>query len=512
VWPLFYSRVLAGGGVCCPRDARRTQCSMGRPKTIAIAVVAILVGLSILHQWRQFHQVQYSALQQQQLLWPQQSRDHDAGAGAAAAAVAPKNDKSSSLFWSVVTTGTSNTNSSTTTTPSTSTASSNTSSTSLLLLPWEIQSAMPTRLCVPPPGIPNYCCLGSISSGGAVRFNPLTCRLNVSEYDISSYTEQFMPSKVDDNDDDDKPRNCDVCDIVELVRSNNSTLSFLGDSMTRQTFVGLECEIRKRLYDNDPNINVVVTITTVKADRSNITSRLANDQMAWRYGLTETVTMYVTTTTTTNNTTNASSNTIAIHFYGMYRPFDDMEEVIHIFNTSDIVVFDFGLHFAPASDLPKFQLVMQRVVDVAAHTRQTSTRPHSQLLVWRETSAQHFDSPGGHYVPGIDSSQCVPMTSSSSSSHWAGVRLPILQQITRVQNVATWNSTDSILFIPYREFTNGLYHLHNADHIAVDKKQDCSHYCHTPYVWMPIWWHLKRGMEKFVALRQLQQTMVASPS
>jgi hypothetical protein len=465
--------------------------TMARPQTIVL-----LAGLSILHQLRQFHLEQYRALQQQQqqqeLSWHSRRDDH----GAAAAAPKKNEDSSSSFFLSSLT-DTGNTTSS-----STSTSSSRISSTSSsLLLPWEIQSAMPARLCVPPPGIPNYCCLGSISSGGAVRFNPLTCRQNVSEYDISSYTEQFLPSKVDDND---KP-NCDVCDIVELVRSNNLTLSFMGDSMTRQTFVGLECEIRKRLYDQT---NVVeVTTTTVPADRSNITSRLANGQMAWRYGLTETVTIRVTTTTTNNATLLSSSNTIAIHFYGMYRPFDDMEEVIHVFNTSDIVVFDFGLHFAPASDLPKFQLVMQRVVDIAARTRNT-TRPH-QLLVWRETSAQHFDSPGGHYGPGMNSSQCVP-TYGSRRHHWAGVRLPILQQTTTVQNVSTWNSTDSILFIPYREFTKGLFHLHNAQ--QVNGKQDCSHYCHTPYVWMPIWWHLKRGVEKFLALRQQQQTMVASSS
>jgi hypothetical protein len=188
----------------------------------------------------------------------------------------------------------------------------------------------------------------------------------------------------------------------------------------------------------------------------------------------------------------------------MYRPFDDMQEVIHVFNTSDIVVLDFGLHFTPATDLPKFKLVMQRVVDIAARTRNT-TRPQ-QLLVWRETSAQHFDSPGGHYRLGIENPKCVP-----TSSHWEGVRLPILEQLASVQNFTTWNSTDSILFIPYREFTNGLFHLHND---KVVNKLDCTHYCHTPYVWMPVWWHLKRGVEKFVALRRQQQQLinVASPS
>jgi hypothetical protein len=221
---------------------------MGRPKTIATGVVSILVVISILHQLRQFHQDQYRALQQRQELM---LHSRDDGTTAAA----PKTDSSS--WWSVI--GTGNTTSSTTpsTPPSSSTTSATTSTSSSLLLPWEIQSAMPARLCAPPHGIPKYCCLGSISNGGAVTFNPRSCRLNVSDYDIASYTEQFVPHLRHGMVENDELA-CDVCDIVEMVRSNNLTLSFVGDSMTRQTFAGLECEIRKRLYDQK---NVVVTIT-----------------------------------------------------------------------------------------------------------------------------------------------------------------------------------------------------------------------------------------------------------
>jgi hypothetical protein len=67
-------------------------------------------------------------------------------------------------------------------------------------------------------------------------------------------------------------------------------------------------------------------------------------KMAWRYGLSETVTIRI-----------ASTNELPmeIKFYAMYRPFDDMQEVVHVFQTSVIVVFDFGLHFMPSSDLIK---------------------------------------------------------------------------------------------------------------------------------------------------------------
>lgn len=326
---------------------------------------------------------------------------------------------------------------------------------------WEIASAMPQRDCKPPDGIPNYCCLGSISSGGAVRYSPQRCRWNISSYDIPEYLERFVPDSA----------LCDVCGIVDMLLNSSLTLSFLGDSMTRQTFVGLECEIHKHYH------HATITRETIKADRSNIDTRLAPNQAAWRYGLTETVTLGI-------STPNASTT---IQFYGMYRPFDDMEEVMHVFNTSDVVVFDFGLHFVPKRELDKFQ-------NLTSNLLRTSAKSTPHLLVWRETSAQHFDNPGGHFGPGMRHHRCVNMT-----SQFDGVRLPVVKDVAKVKDSSAWNGTDSLLFIPYREFTNGLIHLHDSADVSKDK-QDCTHFCHTPFVWLPIWRHLRIGMEKYVSL------------
>ena len=326
---------------------------------------------------------------------------------------------------------------------------------------WEIASAMPQRDCKPPDGIPNYCCLGSISAGGEVRYNPQRCRWNISSYNISEYLEQFVPDSAI----------CDVCGIVDLLLNSSLTLSFLGDSITRQTFVGLECEIRKHYH------HATITRETIKADRSNIETRLAPGQPAWRYGLTETVSLGISTP--------IASTTI--HVYGMYRPFDDMEEVMHVFNTSDVVVFDFGLHFVPKTQLAKFR-------NLTSNLLQTSAKSTPHLLVWRETSAQHFDNPGGHFGPGMRHHRCVNMT-----SQFDGVRLPVVEEVAKVKDSSAWNGTDSMLFIPYREFTSGLIHLHDSADVSKEK-QDCTHFCNTPFVWLPIWRHLRIGMEKYVGL------------
>jgi hypothetical protein len=51
---------------------------------------------------------------------------------------------------------------------------------------------MPTRECLTPPDVPSYCCLGSISAGGAVFCNPQQCHLHVADCDIFDYTSRLI--------------------------------------------------------------------------------------------------------------------------------------------------------------------------------------------------------------------------------------------------------------------------------------------------------------------------------
>jgi hypothetical protein len=55
-------------------------------------------------------------------------------------------------------------------------------------------------------------------------------------------------------------------------------------------------------------------------------------------------------------------------------------------------------------------------------------------------------------------------------------------------NNTNTNKKPSLLYIPYRGFIAGLLHLHNPIN-----RVDCTHFCHTPYPWLPIWHHLKHG-------------------
>jgi hypothetical protein len=92
--------------------------------------------------------------------------------------------------------------------------------------------------------------------------------------------------------------------------------------------------------------------------------------------LTETVTIPMASTASSFPTNDDDDVATQIHFYAMYRSLDDKEAVQHVFNTSDIVVFDFGLHFIPSWHLDLFKSTMERVLDVSGARRRTTASTH----------------------------------------------------------------------------------------------------------------------------------------
>lgn len=335
------------------------------------------------------------------------------------------------------------------------------------LADWEIESGLPNGVCQPPLGIPTYCCLGSMAyDGGPVKFRGGQCRMNATGFDIGKYTSEFISS-------DDKS-SCDVCDIVDTLMANNWTLSFVGDSITRQSFAGLECALYKEFGTVERQFR--------KANRTNIHRKLSQEQRQrpWEYGIKDVTTLRVTAPNKSNKT-EINNATAVIQYFSVFRSLDDMAEIREILQHSDVVVFDFGLHFKPSSELPLFHQVVQNLY---------KAKPSSTMLVWRETSAQHFDTPGGHFID--QRTQCAPIQSGIKP-----VRRSVVANATNghLKLLNEWTSTDDVLLLEYRNFTSGLHHLHNPG------TQDCTHFCSTPFLWMPIWHGLRLGIQKAVRLR-----------
>jgi hypothetical protein len=69
---------------------------------------------------------------------------------------------------------------------------------------------------------------------------------------------------------------------------------------------------------------------------------------------------------------------IQIHLYAMCRPLDDMKQMKHVLETSDIIVFHFGVHNVPACDQLLFQQVMGRVLNTSAKVNREVFHDHCE--------------------------------------------------------------------------------------------------------------------------------------
>lgn len=111
-------------------------------------------------------------------------------------------------------------------------------------------------------------------------------------------------------------------------------------------------------------------------------------------------------------------------------------------------------------------------------------------LIWRETSAQHFQNSGGEYSLPTYGKPCRAISPEDSVYGW---REPIVRQAAIDANfrvgtadvslLQTSTETDEIDFFiaPFANFTRDLHDLHNTN------SKDCTHYCHTPIWSTPLW-------------------------
>jgi hypothetical protein len=288
------------------------------------------------------------------------------------------------------------------------------------------------------------------------------------------------------SDSDGAAVSCDLCRIVDVLLQLNLTLSFVGDSMTKQVGVGFECDLLRRGYA------VTTRILPWIKNKKNC---------GWRYCIGQKTEMLIQEPSFEDNDDD-QRKTAHIYHYGMYRPNDrdDNAEVKqHIMATSDVVVFDFGLHWTPleASDFGRAMTSFLR--GFAAPDNNLT------LLAWRETSAQHFDADGGHFGNERRGDTCTAIqTNMAPKGANTGFRLPLMKQATFDAGL-TWTSPldpnfsssvvnePELVVLPFRDYTVPLHYLHPGE---------CTHYCHSPHMWLPIWRALRLAIDRAVRIKQ----------
>lgn len=361
----------------------------------------------------------------------------------------------------------------------------------LPLAPWEIESLQTDR-CEPPEGIPMSCCMRATNNGpGAIQFTPDRCSSDPTRYQhVQEKSLQFLEQH---------PLApllggttngiaCDICRIVDVLLAKNWTLSFVGDSMQRQSFAGFQCELLRRGYQN-----METTTTSRFQDNSNTPPRRAK----YKYSISD------------KSTITFPNSKAKIEYFGMYRinPASLAEYVLNRTNdnnsnnreeeSTDILVFDHSLwyRFYQQKDLEQ---------DLTAMLQTVWNHPNPpKLLVWREQSAQHFDAPGGHWGQKFNSDNCTVLR--EPQTNWETVKT--IQGVARNLNISFSSPYDKnhhttaagvasssshkknphLHYIPFRDFTGQFHDIH---------PQECTHYCSTPYLWLPYWRTLRIIMDQ----------------
>lgn len=258
---------------------------------------------------------------------------------------------------------------------------------------------------------------------------------------------------------------------MDFLLQSNHSLAFLGDSVVRQTVIGFECELRRRGYNVSANLE----------------ERKAGGNWQYQWAATYEMTVQHQGTQTT------------IRFFAMYRPNEkSIREILDKY-PADVLLFDHGLHY----DLRRQK---RRMMDDSRAALRVLEK-QVPLLVWRETSAQHWHTAGGHYEQGVslNQSSCAqvqPVDRNRTS--------PMMLAMKELVDRLNWTMVDTsdsgqmkkqaheseLNVIPFRQHTIGFHELH-------PDRKDCTHFCSTPFLWVPVWRGLRLAIDRAVLARRL---------
>ena len=316
--------------------------------------------------------------------------------------------------------------------------------------------------CRNPTQVPASCCPGSFSIGGGVT-QDMAHFCSHTDFDlVSELAHEFVerwPTSTN---------SCDVCQIIELLKEHNEPLTIMGDSMTNQAFDGLMCELLRRNYD-------VVERNETFIDRGkdyhgwgniNSLTKVQVRSPSWPQG--ETVHMQM------------------IFIYSVPFLFHEEEEMLN--QAGGVLWFNFGLHDGDlGTNMESFFLTIKENATFS-------------LLLFSETTAQHFDTPSGHYKSGFPhrSRNCTRLEWTDAVGFRDRTVRNAAQkagyEVVSPKGAEASSGKTKLIILPFHNFTAHLY----ESHPFFQKNEpfgECTHYCTTPFLWVPIWRTFRVAMD-----------------
>ena len=374
------------------------------------------------------------------------------------------------------------------------------------LLDWERDSLDMTALCNPPEGIPKSCCIGSHSSGGGVSHKMrYKCKQMADRWDdlqgavYEFYHRHQLHHLLSSENGRQSALPCDVCQLIEQLRIHSLNLTWIGDSMQSQIWEGFCCELLRRNYHVE-----LVSRVEYNSTRQYIYRTFGG----------------VTHFSIRSPLWPEHFKSVSTTFYRLYKlPVADPsnDEMDCALDEADFLVLGFGLHW--------YHNTKEQYVDDMTNFLEKAKQHNISLVVHRETSAQHFDAPGGAWEYFVNdrvqqnrSKSCQPLNSRTryhESIYWreraiqeasqnAGYRYQVGTAISLHHRASSAgeNTTSSnqhhpaLVALPYHNFTIRFHSLHPDNGAGADF-DDCTHYCGSPFMYMTLWRPLRMAFDAY---------------
>ena len=371
--------------------------------------------------------------------------------------------------------------------------------------------------CQPPDGIRPTCCLGSFSAGGGIgvgnrwqcdaAFAKETGQWEELQQAVATFfQENPIPPSTQDNHDDEDNMECDICRIVELARRHNHlNITMFGDSMHHQVMEGMVCELQRRGYILENWITEERRWDGRAPFRDMGSIEIAQFRSPH----------WSNTSTTTDDDSNQGSNydLVTIKYYGLYlmpmtQNSDAMAE--EMLSTTQVLILGMGLHWTWMDGGAKAANAYAPAVMDFVQQAATNATSRVELIIQRETTAQHFDVPGGDFKEwnnkkGQDPSmryECVAHV-PGESTNWREKYLDNAMShhnFTRIMAGPSMppllaGNPPEVITLPYHNFTQRFPTMHpNGGNATL--LHDCTHYCSSPFIYMTLWRSIRLAMDR----------------
>jgi hypothetical protein len=266
-----------------------------------------------------------------------------------------------------------------------------------------------------------------------------------------------------------------------------SLLLLLLGWVQHQVFDGFLCELSRRNY------TILNSEIQLHPDRKN------------DYAMKSITTLKVASP----NWQQQENQNVTIKLFFQYRPKFTMEEVHNesiipiLEGGTDILFFNFGLHWPRKNRQTYTELMLTTMTALKQHAVGSGK---VSLFAFRETSAQHFDTPLGDWPKPQPLYNCTPLDTTSPLFGWrnrdimdaankSGFTSFVVDPSGKTplpprRLLRDGNKDDEIVpffVLPFTEFTSEFDDLHPTE---------CTHYCSTPHLWNPLWRSLRLAMDR----------------